>query len=189
MVISNTDRVRVIEILAKAFEDNKSVSYIVKQDKKRLARITLLMEYAYFMCHTYGRVILSEDKNACALVLFPHTKKISLNGLYWDAKLVFKVMGIRNLLKVLRREGLIKQQHPKTPFYYLWFIGVDPLVRRQGLGGTLLRELIKEAELMRLPFYLETSTLTNIPWYQKFGFRIYHELDIDYRLYFLKNPT
>ena len=189
MAIGNEDRLRITEILAKAFEDNKSVNYIVKQDKKRLSRIKLLMEYAYFMCNAYGRVILSEDKNACALVLFPDKKRISLKGIYWDVKLVFKVMGLSNLPKVLRREGLIKKQHPQLPFYYLWFIGVDPSVTGHGLGSALLQELIKEAGMMDLPFYLETSTVENIPWYQKSGFHIYHTIDIGYTLFFLKHIT
>ncbi|ATP57396.1 GNAT family N-acetyltransferase [Pedobacter ginsengisoli] len=189
MVISNEDRIRVTEILANAFKDNKSVNYIVKQDRKRLSRIKLLMEYAYFMCNTYGRVILSEDKNACALVLFPDKKSVTLKGIYWDVKLVFKVIGLSNLPKVLKREALIKKQHPQLPFYYLWFIGVDPLAAGRGLGSVLLQELTNEAEVMGLPFYLETSTVENIPWYQKFGLHVYHTQDIGYTLYFLKYLT
>ncbi|ETZ24164.1 hypothetical protein N824_16625 [Pedobacter sp. V48] len=132
---------------------------------------------------------MSEDKNACALVLFPDKKKTSLKGIYWDVKLMLKVIGVFNLPKVLRREGLIKKQHPKTPFYYLWFIGVDPSVTGQGLGSALLQELIKEAGMMDLPFYLETSTVENIPWYLEFRFYIYHTIDIGYTLYFLKHIT
>lgn len=187
MASSKADRNRIIDILVKAFQENKSVNYIVRQDEKRLVRTRLLMEYAYFMCYNYGHVYLSEDKNACALVLFPHVKKTSLKGLYWDAKLVLKVMGIFNLLKVLKREGLIKKHHPKDPFYYLWFIGVDPLVQGQGLGSALMQQLVNEAESLELPFYLETSTLKNLSWYQKFGFQIYHELEIGYRLLFLRH--
>ncbi|WP_235206992.1 GNAT family N-acetyltransferase [Pedobacter sp. V48] len=102
---------------------------------------------------------------------------------------MLKVIGVFNLPKVLRREGLIKKQHPKTPFYYLWFIGVDPSVTGQGLGSALLQELIKEAGMMDLPFYLETSTVENIPWYLEFRFYIYHTIDIGYTLYFLKHIT
>jgi hypothetical protein len=37
--------------------------------------------------------------------------------------------------------------------------------------------------------YLETSTLKNIPWYQRFGFTIYQEIDMGYQLSFLTKPV
>ena len=71
--------------------------------------------------------------------------------------------------------------------YYLWFIGVDPKEQNKGTGSTLLKDVIHQASLKNRSVYLETSTSKNIPWYEKFGFKIYNELDLGYRLYFLKN--
>lgn len=70
---------------------------------------------------------------------------------------------------------------------YLWFIGVDPLYQRSGIGSRLLKEVIADAGAKGLPIYLETSTERNLPWYQRFGFRIYDELHLTYVLYFLKH--
>ncbi len=70
--------------------------------------------------------------------------------------------------------------------YYLWYIGVEPTEQNKGIGGNLLSEVIENATSMDRKFFLETSTLQNIPWYKKFGFKIYHEMDLGYRLYFMK---
>nr|WP_294897567.1 hypothetical protein [uncultured Pedobacter sp.] len=61
-----------------AFDENLSVNYIVKKDKHRVERIKVLMDYSFDMCRRYGEVYLSEDENACALVLFPDLKKDNL---------------------------------------------------------------------------------------------------------------
>jgi ribosomal protein S18 acetylase RimI-like enzyme len=70
--------------------------------------------------------------------------------------------------------------------YYLWFIGVDPNEQHNGIGSALLNEVIREGTKKNRSIYLETSTLKNIPWYEKFGFKIYNELDLGYKLFFLR---
>lgn len=176
-----------IDLLQVAFEDNQSVNYIVKQDQKSRDRKARLMEYAYTTCERYGKIINTEDGYGCALVLFPDQKKFSLQSLFLDLKLILGVTGLSRLFKILKREQLINAQHPHKRIYYLWFIAVDPAHQGKGLGTALLRKLIADANSMQRPFYLETSTLKNIPWYEKNGFQVFHELDIGYRLYFLRH--
>ena len=81
---------------------------------------------------------------------------------------------------------MIRKLQPKEPMYYLWFIGVDSKHQHAGTGTALLKEIIEGSEADKRIVCLETSTLKNIPWYKKFGFIVYDELDIGYKLYFLK---
>lgn len=179
------DKERILEILTLAFEQNQSVGYICGKHGNRMQRVHYLMEYAYLLCSTFGKVLVTEDRNACALVMFPDQKRFTLASLWWDVLLIFKVVGIWNIGKVLKREKQIKSHHPNEPFYYLWFIGVHPLHKGFGLGSELLQEVITDADEMKRPIYLETSTVKNLPWYKKFGFKIYDELNLSYTLYFL----
>ncbi len=112
------DKHVAIEILARSFDDNKSVNYVVKQDKKRLERIRSLMEYSFEMCFLYGEVFLSDDKKGCALILYPHDKKSTIRTTYLDIKLVLGV-GISKVLKISDRESKIKSYHPNKPFIHL----------------------------------------------------------------------
>jgi len=185
MTLKDQDRQRIIEILSASFDNNQSVAYIIPM-KSRAERIKGLMKYACQVCERYGVIVLSKDKNACALVLLPHTKRFSVEGIYLDLKFILSVIGIGNLRRVLSRESLIKKQHPNEPFYYLWFIGVDPAITGQGLGTGLMKQLIEDAVNRKLPFYLETSTLQNLPWYQKMGFQTYYKLTLTYQLNFMK---
>ncbi len=180
------DKDRVEDILAESFDDNQSVNYIVKRDKKRNQRIRKLMAYSFDICYLYGEVYLTEDKSGCALVLFPDKKKNSLKSILLDIKLIVSCIGISNIKKAMKRESKIKELQPKKLMYYLWFIGVDSNQQNVGIGSALIKEVIEAAHSNQRPVYLETSTLKNIPWYEKFGFKIYNQLDLGYQLFFMK---
>ncbi len=190
MIKANYDEKNlVVEILTKSFEANQSVNYIVKQDGKRLMRIRALMDYSYEICYSFGDVFISADKKACALVTYPDKKKTTLQSVLLDVKLILSCVGIRNIKKTLAREAIISKIQPKELKYYLWFIGVDPEYQNQGIGSDFLKEIIKDSEDKERPIYLETSTIKNLPWYKKFGFNIYYELDLSYKLFFLKRAA
>jgi ribosomal protein S18 acetylase RimI-like enzyme len=181
-----SDKDLIINILVKSFDDNKSVNYIVKQDNKRALRMRKLMEYSFDVCNLFGDVFLTEDKRACALIVMPDKKKTTLKSILLDAKLALSVIGLSNIKKAMNRESTINKLHPKEPFYYLWFIGVDPAEQNKGIGTKLMTDVINEAANKGRSIYLETSTLKNIPWYEKFGFTIYNKLDFGYELFCLK---
>lgn len=180
------DKQLIIDILSKSFDDNKSVNYIIKQDAHRVQRIARLMDYSFEICYRFGKVVLSDDKKACALILLPDMKKTSLASILLDVKLAISCIGITNLRKAMDREAKIKKMHPSPPFYYLWFIGVTPDHQAKGIGSNLLKDILIDSDQRHRPVYLETSTLRNLPWYERYGFRIYSELDLGYKLYFLK---
>lgn len=179
------DKSLVVDILTKSFNTNQSVNYIVKQDEKRMKRIRALMDYSFEVCYMFGDVFLSNDEKACALVLYPDRKKTTLQSILLDAKLIVSCVGVKNIKRTLDRESKIKKIQPKEKMYYLWFIGVAPENQNAGIGTALLKEVISDSEFQERPIYLETSTLKNLPWYKNQGFRVYHELDLSYRLFFL----
>lgn len=186
---TRTDKPLVTDLLSAAFDDNLSVNYIVHQNDKRKQRIRALMDYSFEVCYRFGKVWLSEDCKACALVLYPHQKKINLYAVWLDVKLIFTAVGIGGIKKALDREAKIKAKQPKEPMAYLWFIGVSPLYQHQGTGSKLLQQVIADAEQQGLPVYLETSTERNLPWYEQHGFTEYDTLDLSYTLHFLKHDT
>lgn len=183
---AHTDKGRIVDILAKSFNDNRSVNYIIKQDGKRSLRIKRLMEYSFGLCKMFGDVFITEDNSGCALVLMPDKKKLTLASILLDTRFAISCLGIPGLKKAMKRETAIKAQHPKGKLYYLWFIGVDPTKQQRGTGTSLLKEVIHEGQKDNRTICLETSTLKNIPWYQSLGFTIYHEFDFGYKLFCLK---
>lgn len=181
------DRDLVVELLTRSFEDNMSVNYIVRQDAKRIHRIRALMHYSFEVCYRFGEVWLSNDCTASALVLYPHLKKNTFVSVWLDIQLILCAIGLGGIKKALNREAQVKKLQPKEPMAYLWFIGVNPLYQHQRTGSKLLQEVMADAAQKNLPVYLETSTVKNLPWYEKFGFQIYDQLNLGYVLFFLKH--
>jgi ribosomal protein S18 acetylase RimI-like enzyme len=184
-----SQKAQVIEILTESFDENKSVNYVVKQDEIRKERIRGLMSYSYNVCNAFGEVWFSEDEQACALVLYPDKKRTTLSAVLWDIKLAVSVIGLSRVSQVLARESKIKRFHPKHPFSYLWFIGVNPKLQNSGKGSRLLEEVIEHSERDSRPIYLETSVDRNLPWYKKFGFEIFQSFDLTYALYMMRRAN
>jgi ribosomal protein S18 acetylase RimI-like enzyme len=61
----------------------------------------------------------------------------------------------------------IQEQH-----WYLMMLGVAPVYQNQGIGGSLLQPILKQADSAGLPCYLETSTQSGVRFYQRHGFEI-----------------
>lgn len=179
-----SDKNAIVDILVESFIDNKSVNYIIPQDAKRIKRIKNLISYSFELCYRFGEVLLSDDKKAVALIIYPDKKTTSFKTIWLDIKFIMSAIGIFNIRKAIKRETAINQVHPKQPVAYLWFIGVRHRDQAKGTGTQLLNEIINY--LSNKTICLETSTERNLPWYKKFGFIVYKELNFGYTLYCLK---
>lgn len=184
--MTRTSDRRIVTILTNAFEDNQSVNYIVKQDQRRLNRIRWLMRYAVATGEDFGKVWLSPDLRAGAVTILPGAKRTTVASVRRDVALALLSTGLRNVYKTLRREARIKALHPKEPFCHLWFLGVEKEMQGQGIGSRLLQRILDHYDAQQRAVYLETSTLRNVPWYEKFGFEIYDELNFSYPLYMMQ---
>ena len=184
-----TDRLLVIKIISEAFYDNNSVNYVIRQgdEKNNKRRIKALVDYAYKVCLDFGEIWLEDDGRGCLMFLNPHAKKASMKTVLWDLQLAFHCMGIWKIPKVLKRESLIKGNHPKTAFLHLWFIGVLPGHQGKGIGTELLKVILNKSKTDGLSIYLETSVPANVKWYLQHNFKVYKKLRFDnHMLYLLK---
>lgn len=177
MELTKEQKERVIDILYKSFKENGSTNFVVKQDKKKEGRIRTLIEYSYAKGEEQGRIYLSADGNACAIVLFPEKEKTSVKGIYWTLKLLFGSIGLSRVGKISSREKLIKKNHPKHDFVHLWYIGVNPEHQGKGLGTELMSKIIADSQEQQKPIFLETSNEKNFPFYERLGFDRIAELD------------
>ena len=71
---------------------------------------------------------------------------------------------------------LITKHHPTTPHWYLSTIGTDPAARGAGHGRALLNSRLERCDDEQAPAYLESSKLSNVPYYERFGFEVTGEI-------------
>jgi GNAT superfamily N-acetyltransferase len=60
--------------------------------------------------------------------------------------------------------------HPRTPYWYLSCIGVEPATQSKGIGAALLRYRLAVCDADGVTSFLESSKPTNVPLYGHFGF-------------------
>ena len=60
---------------------------------------------------------------------------------------------------------------PAGRSFHLGVVGTTPSQQRRGLAGRTLAPVLAEADALGLPCTLETSTVSNVAFYERFGFR------------------
>lgn len=182
-IAQKKDRTFVVDLLVQCFCDSKNIHYIIEKDSKDKSHIKVLMSYAFDYCMNFGEIFLSEDRQACALVLYPEKKIISIESIWQQLNFVVKSSGAQYFKKMAARQKVIRQVHPNNLKFHLWFMGVKPDVQRQGIGSRLLKELIATSKEQDRIFCLETPDSRHVPWLHKHGFGIYQQLDLGHLLY------
>lgn len=184
------DRDHIVDILHSAFEpikEDNSINFIAKQDHKRSDRIKVLMEFLVDDCLDFGEILLSDKRNACILVKYPHTAKTTLAVILRHLKLAFKCVGLSNVPKVLKRQALIKKHHIKGAYMNPVIMGATSEVRGFGYGARLMKQSMEEKAGYKLPVILETTTDENLKMYERLGFKLIKKVQTkDFPLYFLR---
>ncbi len=86
-----------------------------------------------------------------------------------------RVFGFRTA-KARAALDVMMRVHPEEPHWYLAAIGSDPTVRGQGFGQVLMRSRLDRCDAEHCPAYLESTKPENVPYYQRFGFRVTREI-------------
>ena len=180
----------IVTILVSAFKDitiKNSISFIVKQDHKKLKRLKVLMEYLFITTLSSGEIFINDKENCCILLQDSGKKKTTLKTILWDIKLALYCIGIENVIKVIKREMILKKHHCKDHHIHPIIMGVKKEYQGLGYGVRLIVELVKHYKDNELPVIIETTTLENIKLYNRFGFKIFKTTaNLDYDLTFLK---
>ena len=83
-----------------------------------------------------------------------------------------------NRLTGMRLLDAVDRAHPHEPHWYLAVLGVDPSMQGRGLGRALLEPVLDRCDEQFEPAYLETQKPDNLPFYERFGFRVVGEVSV-----------
>ncbi|WP_063839652.1 GNAT family N-acetyltransferase [Streptomyces sp. WM4235] len=87
-----------------------------------------------------------------------------------------RTFGVRGLRRAAEVENTLHESHPEGPHWYLPTLGTDPTLQGTGVGSALVREQLAHCDRLGEPAYLESSKASNVPFYEKFGFRVTGEI-------------
>jgi predicted N-acetyltransferase YhbS len=87
-------------------------------------------------------------------------------------------VGLRGARRMMLTMGALKKSHPREPHWYLMGLATDPPKQRTGVGTALVRPVLDRCDGAKLGAYLETQKQANVPYYERFGFRVVNEIDL-----------
>jgi ribosomal protein S18 acetylase RimI-like enzyme len=164
--------------LADAFRDDPVFEFLVPADvSNREARLRLFFT-------SIARSYLRRDKHAYiagdgrggALWSAPGAWRLPPSEIVRETPANIKAFG-RNLPKALRLLTQVEGLHPKEPHHwYLGYLGTRCDSQGMGIGSSMLREVLAQADDTRTPAYLESSNERNLTLYERNGFRVVEEI-------------
>ena len=88
------------------------------------------------------------------------------------------IFGYSHIYRSIMGANAVEAKHPKYKHYYLAYVGVSPLCQGQGIGSALIKPVLQKADEEGIPCYLETGSPDNLPFYQKYGFKVTKQITI-----------
>jgi ribosomal protein S18 acetylase RimI-like enzyme len=163
-------------VLGRAFADDPVWQWMFPRHPERMGSMfVMLLRHAHLpngvseLAEQDGRIM------AGAMWDPPGRWRISLATQLRQLPGLVRVLGGRTLT-VLRGLGEVERAHPIEPHWYLAVLGTEPQAQGLGLGSALLRSRLTRCDERRFPAYLESSKESNVPYYERFGFRVTGEI-------------
>jgi ribosomal protein S18 acetylase RimI-like enzyme len=178
--IVSADLQGAVEAMARAFHDDPVMAWIFPDEAMRHRRLPPFFASAIRVNMRQGNtevITAGEQVLGCAIWLAPGT---------WRPPLRRQLMALPSVVFRLRSRlavasttyGALFAVHPERPHWYLSGIGTDPPVQGTGVGGALMRSRLARCDAAGEPAYLESSKESNVPFYERHGFRVTRELTI-----------
>lgn len=177
----DADAAEIAAVLGRAFDDDPVWRWLLPDDASRVRRMTALFGVMLRQVHLRHGATEATGRNggteAAALWDPPGHWHIPLRRQAAQGVPLVRILGTRTPA-TLRALGAIEKHHPKEPHWYLAVLGTDPPAQGNGLGAALLRSRLDRCDAEGLPSYLESSKEQNVPYYERFGFRVTRELTL-----------
>lgn len=125
-----------------------------------------------------GRVYVADDGSGQSVWIAPGNEVGLASGVRAGALGFLPRYGARAMWRLKKLSDTIdalRRQAAPPDHWYLLLLGVEPCAQGTGLGVRLMAPMLAEADRARQSVYLETSTASNLPFYERHGFAVVGE--------------
>jgi len=170
-------------VLAKAYDKEPVLNWLVVQDEKRTQRMERFFEVQLrdFDSIQHDHVFTTEQLEGIAIWYPPEPQYCWNPSLLKVLSLLPKLIpiyGLRNFPSVRSGIEMIMKDHLREPHYYLLAIGVDPADQGKGIGSHLVQHGLRMCNEKGVPAYLECATERHVHFYQRHDFKVSKDFTI-----------
>ena len=170
------DAPAVIEVLARAFDDDPWVNWLARKGARRAAAIRELFAVSLRdLALRHGECWTTDSVEGAALWIPPGEWKVG----FWDqlrfVPSAMRISGAGRLFEIAKGTTSIAKAHPSERHWYLLQLGVDPPAQGKGIGRRLMAPILERCDREKIAAYLETARESNLGFYRRDGFEITSE--------------
>jgi GNAT superfamily N-acetyltransferase len=163
-------------LMSRAFHNEPNFTYILPDDNVRQAALSWFFGVCVVRVGLhYGEVYTTETTEGAAVWVRPGNT-VTFGGALRAGMLAmpfrFGWGGFKRSLHLGNSIERVRKQVAPERHWYLMALGVAPSEQGKGIGGALLQPGLSQADADGLPCYLETFHERNVPFYEKYGFKV-----------------
>ncbi len=165
--------------LARAFHDDPVMTWLLgERDDARLRRLRRFMRSESRRHRRHGGTVLTADGHPGGALWDPPGQwRMSWVDIVRAAPVMISGVGPR-IPRALGGLSQMEKAHPREPHWYLAILGTDPPHQGKGVGAALLAPVLTRCDAEGTGAYLESSKPDNVPYYERFGFRVSGQIDM-----------
>ena len=168
---STSDRNELAAVLGRAFETDPVWGWLFPDPDTKLRKSSQVFQAYLRDAMKVGEVYTTPGREGASLWKPPGKWKLSNGAILRSLPSLLRAFGTR-LPASLEVERKVESQHPMQPHWYLSVIGTDPVAQGRGVGNALIRQVTDRCDREGLPAYLESSKAENVPYYERYGFKV-----------------
>jgi ribosomal protein S18 acetylase RimI-like enzyme len=164
--------------LARAFEDDPVITWLLPGHRARHRRLAGLFELELRLLHLpLQEAYTTADMSGAALWAPPGR---------WPTPPIRLVRAAPRLAWTLRSRlrravlsvAALERIHPPESHWYLTIVGTDPDRQGRGIGSALLAPVLQRCDGDGTPAYLESSKESNVGFYRRLGFEVLDTVEL-----------
>jgi GNAT superfamily N-acetyltransferase len=178
MIRGKSDSVReavAAKALASAFWCDPFIRHFYPDEAVRKRRLRHFFALTWRATASYGSCDLTPNGEAAAIWRPPGSWRIPRTTMLGNVIGMARAYGSA-LPRVLGCLHRMEAVHPVEPHWYLMTLGTSRAYQGQGHARLLMNARLAHCDAAGLPAYLESGSAINIPYYQRFGFKLLCEI-------------
>lgn len=173
---TSADVPAVASMLARAFDDDPFINFLMKQDGQRQARIARWALIAATDSIALGETYVTESRAGAALWTPPGNPHAV--PFLQRLRLMSKFAGPLGALRLMRPLAYLDTKTPHEEHIYLRILGVEPSMQRRSLGSRLMEPVLARCDEEGMPAHLFCTKRHNVSLYERHGFHVLEEVKL-----------